>query len=64
MWNQFIFRTREFTIEGGGGDSNFVLFFQDRVSLGSPDYPGTRFVDQVDLKCTEIGLPLPPKCRE
>jgi hypothetical protein len=27
-----------------------VLFFRDRVSLYSPGYPGTHFVDQAGLK--------------
>jgi hypothetical protein len=28
----------------------FVLFFRDRVSLCSPGYPGTHFVDQAGLE--------------
>jgi hypothetical protein len=28
----------------------FVLVFQDRVSLCSPGYPGTHFVDQAGLE--------------
>jgi hypothetical protein len=28
----------------------FVCFFRDRVSLYSPGYPGTHFVDQAGLK--------------
>jgi hypothetical protein len=27
----------------------FILFFRDRVSLHSPDCPGTHFVDQAGL---------------
>jgi hypothetical protein len=36
-------------------------FFQDKVSLCSPDCPGTHSVDQADLN-SEIHLPLPLKC--
>ena len=39
-----------------------VLVFQDRISQCSLGCPGTHFVDQADLKLTEICLPLPPKC--
>jgi hypothetical protein len=39
----------------------FFLVFQDRVSLCSPDCPGTHFIDQAGLEL-EIHLPLPPKC--
>jgi hypothetical protein len=35
------------------------LFFQDRVSLCSPE---TCFIDQDGFKLTEICLPLPPMC--
>ena len=38
------------------------LCFQDRVSLCSCGYPGTHYVDQADLKLTEIHLPLAPEC--
>jgi hypothetical protein len=34
-----------------------ILFFQDRVSLCSPDCPGTHFVDQAGLELTEFSLP-------
>ena len=37
------------------------LVVQDRVSLCSPDCPGTHYVDRAGLKLTEICLPLPPK---
>ena len=30
-----------------------LLVFQDRVSLGSPGYPGTHSVDKADLKGTQ-----------
>jgi hypothetical protein len=37
----------------------FVFAFQDRVSLCSPDCPGTHFVDQAALELTQISLPVP-----
>jgi hypothetical protein len=40
----------------------FGVVFPDRVSLCSPDCPETHFVDQADLRLTEICLPLPPEC--
>ena len=45
----------------------FLLFFtlyisQDRVSLCSPGYPGTHFVDKAGLKLTETHLPLLHEC--
>ena len=36
-----------------------ILVFQHRVSLCSPGFLGTHYVDQAGL---EICLPLPPKC--
>jgi hypothetical protein len=39
----------------------FVLFFRDKVSLYSPGYPGTHFVDQAGLELRNPPLPLPPK---
>jgi hypothetical protein len=33
-----------------------------QVSLCSPGYPGTHYVDQASLKLTEVHLPLPPEC--
>jgi hypothetical protein len=30
--------------------NNFFWVFQDRISLYSPGYPGTHFVDQAGLK--------------
>jgi hypothetical protein len=39
-----------------------LVVFQNRVSLWSPGYPGTQFVDQAGLELTEIHLPLLPKC--
>ena len=36
------------------------LFVWDRVSLCSPGYPGTQFVDRASLELIEIHLPLPP----
>lgn len=38
-----------------------VLFFLRRGSLNSPGHLGT-YVDQADLKPTDIHLPLPPEC--
>jgi hypothetical protein len=32
----------------------FVLFFPDRVSLYSPGYPGTHFVDQAGLELRNL----------
>jgi hypothetical protein len=40
----------------------FVFIFQDRVSLCSPDCPGTPSVDQAGLESPEILLPLPSEC--
>ncbi|EDL86686.1 rCG41244, isoform CRA_a [Rattus norvegicus] len=37
----------------------FIFVFQDRVSLCSPDCPGTHSVDQEGLELTEIHLDLP-----
>jgi hypothetical protein len=34
--------------------SVFVLFFQDRVSVFSPGYPGTHSVDQAGLKLRNL----------
>ena len=31
----------------------FLIFFQDRVSLCSPGYPGTHYVDQASLEFTK-----------
>jgi hypothetical protein len=39
----------------------FLVSFWDRVSLCSPGWPGTCFVDQAGLELTEICLPLPPQ---
>ncbi|KAM7320530.1 hypothetical protein ACRRTK_020973 [Alexandromys fortis] len=41
---------------------NKIFILQNTVSLCSPVCPGTCFVDQADLKLTEIHLPLPPEC--
>jgi hypothetical protein len=38
-----------------------VVVFQDRVSLCSPDCPGTHSVDQAGLELRNH-LPLPPEC--
>lgn len=35
---------------------------KDRVSLYSPGWPGTWYVDQASFNFTEIHLPLPPQC--
>ena len=32
----------------------FLLFFRDRVSLYSPGYPGTHFVDQTGLELRNL----------
>jgi hypothetical protein len=40
----------------------FLFLFWDGVSLHGPGYPGTHYVDQADLKLTEICLLLPPEC--
>lgn len=40
----------------------FVCLFWDRLSLHNLDYPGTHYIDQDVLKCTETHLFLPPKC--
>ena len=42
-----------------GANSFGLVFFQGRVSLYSPGYPGTRSVDQAGLNHTEIHLTLP-----
>lgn len=42
----------------------YFLFVSDRVSLCSPDYSGTFYVDQAVLKLRGIHLPLPPEFRE
>jgi hypothetical protein len=40
-----------------------LLVFRDRISLcHNPGCPGILFVDQADLKFTEIFLLLPPEC--
>lgn len=38
------------------------LFFLHRISLCSPDCPGTPYINQVDHKHTKIHWPLLPKC--
>lgn len=38
--------------------SSLHLYPQNKVSLYSPGSPGTCFIEQTDLKCTEICLPL------
>lgn len=38
------------------------LFFQDKISLCSPGGPGTCSVNQVDLRCKDLLLLLPPTC--
>ena len=38
------------------------FFLSRQVSVGSPDCPGARYVDQADLELPEIHLPLSP-CR-
>lgn len=38
------------------------MFVQDKVSLSSPGCPRAHYVDQADLKLTEILLTMPPKC--
>jgi hypothetical protein len=38
---------------------SILCFITDRVSLCSPGYPGTSFVDQANLRLIEILLPLP-----
>ena len=39
-----------------------VCLFKDRVSLCNAGCSGTHYVEQVDLKLTEIHLPLPLNC--
>ena len=39
-----------------------IHLFRDRVSLRGSGCSETPYVDQVDLKLTEIHLPLPPEC--
>jgi hypothetical protein len=39
-----------------------LLFFQDRVSQGSPGSIGTHSVDPTGLKFIDICLPLPLNC--
>ena len=39
----------------------FCFVFQDRVSLCSPGYLGTHYVDQTGFKLSETSLPLPPE---
>ena len=38
------------TLRRAGFDHSVILVFGDRVSLYSPGYPGTHFVDQAGLK--------------
>lgn len=41
----------------------FLADFLRQISLcNNHGYPETHFVNQLSLKLTEIGLPLPPKC--
>ena len=39
-----------------------LIFHQDRVSLCSPGWSRTHYVDQTSLKLIKICLSLPPKC--
>ena len=50
-------------VESQGPDFMVLFcFVWDTVSLGSYGRPGTHYIDQADLKLTELCLVLPTKC--
>jgi hypothetical protein len=50
-WHALVLTQRHFFLFWG---FCFVLFFQDRVSLCSPGFPGTHFVDQAGLQLRNL----------
>lgn len=43
-------------------DFLLFMFYGNRLSLHSPGWHGTLYVDQADLEVIEIYLPLPHDC--